>query len=82
VAPTVAAHGPAGLVLPALVVAAFAAAFLAQSLLGTHAQRPRWRAAYVHLANGLYVNTYANRLVECLWPVRPARGSTLARSAT
>jgi NAD(P)H-quinone oxidoreductase subunit 5 len=87
VAPTVGAHGPGDLVLPVLVVAAFAAMFVAQALLASHGDRPRWRAAYVHLANGLYANTLLNRAVARVWPVHAATrapsspASTLARSA-
>jgi NAD(P)H-quinone oxidoreductase subunit 5 len=63
---------PSGsLLLPMLVTAAFAAAFMLQALLPHRADRPRWRAAYVHLSNGLYVNTVANRLVARLWPLAP-----------
>ena len=39
-----------------------------QSVLPGKADAPRWQAAYVHLANGLYVNTLANRLVLRFWP--------------
>jgi NAD(P)H-quinone oxidoreductase subunit 5 len=82
VAPTVAAHGAADLLLPALVVMAFAAAFLLQALLPHRAHRPAWRAAYVHLANGLYVNTFANRAVQRVWPLDPrSQAHTHTRSA-
>jgi NAD(P)H-quinone oxidoreductase subunit 5 len=82
VAPTVAAQGAADLLLPALVVTAFAAAFLLQALLPHRAHRPAWRAAYVHLANGLYVNTFANRAVQRVWPLDPrSRAHTHTRSA-
>ncbi len=66
------APAPSGsLLLPILVTAAFAAAFMLQALLPHRTDRPRWRAAYVHLSNGLYVNTVANRLVARLWPLAP-----------
>jgi hypothetical protein len=29
----------------------------------------RWRAIYVHLFNGFYVNAATNRLVERIWSV-------------
>jgi NAD(P)H-quinone oxidoreductase subunit 5 len=37
-----------------------------QSLVVLWNQRPLWRAARVHLANGLYVNAIFNRLVGAL----------------
>jgi NAD(P)H-quinone oxidoreductase subunit 5 len=69
IAPDVAAHGAGAVTLAVLVVAAFACAFLLQSLLPHYAHRRAWRTAYVHLANGLYVNTYVNRIVARLWPL-------------
>ena len=55
-----------------LVVLSFGALTVFQSLLARHAAEPRWQALYVHLANGLYVNTLANRLVLRLWPTGAA----------
>jgi NAD(P)H-quinone oxidoreductase subunit 5 len=36
---------------------------LMQSLAPRWIHRPAWRAARVHLANGLYINAWFNRLV-------------------
>lgn len=69
--PVQALRGPLDLVIVALVVLAFAAVTVFQSVLPGKADAPRWQAAYVHLANGLYVNTLANRLVLRFWPSPP-----------
>jgi NAD(P)H-quinone oxidoreductase subunit 5 len=37
-----------------------------QTLLPAKAGHPRWRAAYVHLKNGLYANALFDRLVGAL----------------
>jgi NAD(P)H-quinone oxidoreductase subunit 5 len=57
--------GPFDIALVAAVVAGFAAVTVLQNL------PPRWPALQLHLANGLYVNTLANRLIIRLWPSRP-----------
>lgn len=75
VAPDVGARTPADLLLPAAVVALFAAAWFVQSRLAALAQQRFWQAAYVQLANGLYVNAWVNRAVERLWPPAPQRAS-------
>lgn len=63
-----------GLVL--LVIAAFAAVAWLQSQMASLAATAWGRALYVHLAQGLYVNTIANRLALRLWPTpRPAQGA-------
>jgi NAD(P)H-quinone oxidoreductase subunit 5 len=69
--PVQALRGPLDLVIVALVVLAFAAVTVFQSVLPGKADAPRWQAIYVHLANGLYVNTFANRLVLRFWPSPP-----------
>ncbi|MGQ3081314.1 hypothetical protein CDQ92_12665 [Sphingopyxis bauzanensis] len=69
--PVQALRGPLDLVIVALVVLAFAAVTVFQSVLPGKADAPRWQAIYVHLANGLYVNTVANRLVLRFWPSPP-----------
>ncbi|MEW6437836.1 NADH dehydrogenase [Bradyrhizobium sp. UASWS1016] len=69
--PVQALRGPLDLVIVALVVLAFAAVTVFQSVLPGKADAPRWQAIYVHLANGLYVNTLANRLVLRFWPSPP-----------
>lgn len=53
-----------------IVVLGFAAMTVLQSTLLGVAARGRGRAIHVHVANGFYVNTYANRLVLRLWPTR------------
>lgn len=63
------ARGPLDLALVGLVVLAFGAVLVLQNLLPYRAAAPRWRALYVHLLNGLYVNTLADRLVARFWPV-------------
>ncbi len=61
-----------------IVVLGFAAMTVAQSTLLGVAARGRGRAIHVHVANGFYVNTYANRLVLRLWPTRaPGRFASL-----
>jgi NAD(P)H-quinone oxidoreductase subunit 5 len=51
-----------------LIVLAFAAVTVLQSLLPGRAGDARWLALHLHLSNGLYVNTLANRLALRLWP--------------
>ena len=72
VAPDVAAQGVGSFVLPLAVVAAFVAALLLQAMLPTHVHRPRWRAAYVHLLNGFYVNARIDQWLRRQWPLRSA----------
>jgi NAD(P)H-quinone oxidoreductase subunit 5 len=69
--PTQALRGPFDLAIVAVVVLAFAAVTVLQSLLPGQAGAPGWQALHVHLANGLYVNTLANRLVLRFWPSPP-----------
>lgn len=69
--PVQALRGPLDLAIVAAVVLAFAAVTILQSLLPGKAAEPRWQALYMHLANGLYVNTLANRLVLRFWPSPP-----------
>ncbi len=64
-------RGPLDLVIIATVVLAFAAVTVLQSLLPAKEASPRWQALYVHVANDLYVNTLANRLVLRFWPSPP-----------
>ncbi|CAN5882383.1 proton-conducting transporter membrane subunit [soil metagenome] len=75
--PVQALRGPLDLAITALVVVAFAAVTIVQSLLPGKAGEPRWQALYVHLSNGLYVNTLANRLVLRLWPSPPPVASII-----
>jgi NAD(P)H-quinone oxidoreductase subunit 5 len=52
-----------GLLIMALAIASFATVTVLQSLAPRWIHRPVWRAARVHLANGLYVNAWFDRLV-------------------
>ncbi len=63
--------------LAVLVVLAFMLVLVLQSELPYRAATRHWRAAYVHLHNGLYLNALANRLVQRLWPARPAAAPRL-----
>ena len=60
------------------MIAAFAALTLFQVVAVGHVDGPRWRALHAHVANGLYLNTLANRCVLRFWPNPP---STPAASA-
>ncbi|MEO8997773.1 MAG: NADH-quinone oxidoreductase subunit L [Rhodanobacter sp.] len=53
----------AGLLIMGLALVSFAAVTLLQSLASRWIHRPAWRAARVHMANGLYVNACFNRLI-------------------
>jgi NAD(P)H-quinone oxidoreductase subunit 5 len=72
VAQDVALRGAASALLPALVVLAFAAALVLQAMLPARMDRPRWRAAYVHLLNGGYVNARVDRWLRRAWPLPAA----------
>jgi len=63
-------RSPLDLVVMALVIASFAAVTVLQRLMPHQRDHPLWRAAYVHLRNGLYLDTLLNRLVQRVWPVR------------
>jgi NAD(P)H-quinone oxidoreductase subunit 5 len=69
---------PLAMAAIALVVAGFAALTIGQSsvLSAKGSAAPDWtRAWFVHIRNGLYVNTLANRLVLRFWPTGlPTRG--------
>ena len=67
----VAAASPLAIALAVLVIAAFAALTLFQVVAAGHVDGPRWRALHAHVANGLYLNTLANRWVLRLWPKPP-----------
>jgi NAD(P)H-quinone oxidoreductase subunit 5 len=60
--------GPAPVVISVLTVLAFAAVTIFQNQMMRHAETPFWTAVYVHLRNGLYLTTVANRVVLRLWP--------------
>ena len=60
--------GGINLVIASMVVLSFAALTLFQNQMMRHAKEPFWTEAYIHLRNGLYLNTLANRLVLEHWP--------------
>jgi len=74
--PTAPLRGPFDLAIILLVVLAFAAVAVLQGQLPGRAAGTRWLALHVHLSNGLYVNTVANRLALRLWPNSPSRFAT------
>jgi NAD(P)H-quinone oxidoreductase subunit 5 len=67
--PTQPLTGALDLAILALVILSFGALTVFQSLMARHAGAPAWQALYVHLSHGLYLNTYANRLVLRHWPL-------------
>ena len=69
--PTEALRGPFDLAITLVVVLAFAAITVLQSLLPGNPARPAWQALYVHVSNGFYVNTLINRLLLRAWPTPP-----------
>jgi NAD(P)H-quinone oxidoreductase subunit 5 len=76
--PTQALRGPVDLAIVATVVLTFGALTLLQGQLGRKAGEPRWQALYVHVANGFYVNTIANRLALRFWPAQRRRPTLTA----
>ena len=69
-------RGSLDLAIVALVTLSFGAVTVLQSMLPNQASALRWRALYVHLVNGLYVNTITNRLVLRFWPSPPPKHPT------
>lgn len=67
-----------GHVIVAVVVLGFGALTVFQNLMPRHAGEPRWQALHIHIANGFYVNTLANRLVLRIWPSPPPIASSYA----
>ena len=59
---------PVAFAIAALVVVSFAAVTVFQNQMMRRADAPFWIAAYVHLKNGLYLNTLSNRIVLAVWP--------------
>ena len=66
------AVGPLQVTIAILVIAAFAGLTAFQIAAFGHVDGPRWRALHAHVANGLYLNTLANRWLLRLWPARPS----------
>lgn len=63
-------RGPDDLLLVIVVIVSFGAVVLFQSVMARHATSPFWQAVYVHLSQGLYLNTLANRAMLRVWPRR------------
>ncbi|MEO7050113.1 MAG: NADH-quinone oxidoreductase subunit L [Rhodanobacter sp.] len=61
--PPIPTPGAAGLLIMGMAIGSFAVVTVLQSLAPRWFRRPGWRAARVHLANGLYVNAWFNRLI-------------------
>jgi NAD(P)H-quinone oxidoreductase subunit 5 len=81
--PTEGLRGPLDLAIVVGVVASFSVVTFCQGLLPRQAGEPRWQAFYAHAANGLYVNTFANRLVLRFWPSPPPQPASIsARNAS
>ena len=58
-----------------LVIISFGSITLFQSIMTRHARSEFWQAAYVHISQGLYLNTMANRLMLRIWPRRSINSS-------
>ena len=68
-------RGPLDLAIIIAVVFFFGLVTVLQNLVPRYAQEPRWQALYVHIANGLYANAFANRLALKFWPGPPPRST-------
>ncbi|TXT42222.1 MAG: NAD(P)H-quinone oxidoreductase subunit 5, partial [Methylocystaceae bacterium] len=64
-------HGFGGHLIFASMILSFCAVTVFQNVIARHAKAPVWQAAYVHISQGLYLNTIANRLVLRFWRRRP-----------
>lgn len=61
-------RGLFGWVLPVVVLGAFMVVLLMQVRFPGGSANRLWQAAYVHLLNGFYISTLANRLLQRSWP--------------
>jgi NAD(P)H-quinone oxidoreductase subunit 5 len=61
-------RGPLDFAVILLVIFSFSAVVVFQDFLLRKVGEKRWQAVYFHIANGLYINTLANRLVLRFWP--------------
>jgi len=75
--PTQALRGPFDLVLVVAVIASFSLVTFFQSFVARSAKQAKWQALYVHVSNGLYLNTLANRWLVRFWPI--GRSGSIAR---
>ncbi len=64
-------RGAFGVLVVAAVVGSYSMVTFLQGSVPKHQAEPRWQALYAHINNGLYVNTWANRLVLQYWPGPP-----------
>jgi len=51
------------------VIILFMAVLVFQTQLPYRADNPTWQKMYVYAFNGLYINTFANKLVQRFWPI-------------
>lgn len=65
---TDALQNPLGISVAVFVVCSFALITFMQGFIAADARTRRWQALYAHVSNGLYVNTFANRLLLRFWP--------------
>jgi NAD(P)H-quinone oxidoreductase subunit 5 len=75
-------HRPLDLTIMVLVIGALASLTVFQSRLARKSASPRWPGLYAHVANGLYVNTLANRAVVKFWASPPPRATAPSWSAS
>lgn len=61
-------RGTFGVLTVTFIVGSYAATIWLQGTGAKHQAEPRWQAFYAHVHSGLYVNTFANRLVLNYWP--------------
>ena len=81
--PAIPVASPIGLAIMGLAMLSFAIVVLLQLMAPARIGNPHWRAARVHLANGLYVNAWFDRLVGALHrPVGIASGNTTTKEQT
>lgn len=69
--------------LAGLIVVVFLGLLFVQQMLPRNFRKPFWRATYVHLYNGLYIDILFNRMVRIFGPVgtpRPAESPNLTQS--
>ncbi len=71
-------QGPFAIGVAVAIIVSFASVILFQGLVPRDDGRARWPEIYSLVANGLYVNTFANRLVLRFWPPRATASSSLA----
>jgi NAD(P)H-quinone oxidoreductase subunit 5 len=68
-------HDTEDLIIVILVITSFGSITLFQSVMALHAKSDFWQATYVHISQGLYLNTLANRVMLRFWPRRSINSS-------